>query len=149
MSDNYLQYVPVDSKFRPTAAAAEQARALLEAFVPEAEEVNIISEEQVRFFHPYGNWSGVRCPIFGEDAESWWKEAMSASYETGFTDLNVIAGCCGASVSLNDLNYVWPAAFGCFALEAMNPNVPDLTPSQKQQLMACLGCELRTVQGHV
>ncbi|NZD50784.1 hypothetical protein [Rhizobium leguminosarum] len=46
-------------------------------------------------------------------------------YDPG--DINTVAPCCGATVSLNDLRYVWPAAFGRFALEAHNPGIGDTT----------------------
>ncbi|WSH63252.1 hypothetical protein U8Q05_16350 [Rhizobium ruizarguesonis] len=52
---------------------------------------------------------------------------METGSADGFKDLNTVAPCCGATVSLNDLRYVWPAAFGHFALEAHNPGIGDTT----------------------
>ena len=148
MSDNWLQFIPAEPNFRPSADAAERARELLVMFVPDSDEVSAKFEEAITFFDPGANWSGVACPTCGSDVETWWQEAMTASYKDGFRDLGVLTPCCGAKVSLNDLRYVWPAAFGRFALEAMNPNVRDLQPGQEEQLSQALGCELRKVWVH-
>jgi len=149
MSDNWLQFVPIDPIFQPSLEAAERARALLASFTPEAEEVLASFKDQVEFFHPGSNWSGVECPACGADAEPWWEDAMSAASDSGFADLAVITGCCGAELSLNELRYVWPAAFASFVLEAMNPGVQDLSPAQEQQLTATLGCKLTKIWVHI
>ena len=149
MSDNWLQFIPADPTFRPSREAAERARELLAEFVPYSDEVSTKFEESTTFFHPGGNWSGVECPVCGADAEAWWEEAMTASHKDAFRDLLVSAPCCGMQVSLNDLRYRWPAAFGRFVLEAMNPNIRDLQPAQEEQLSQALGCELRKVWVHL
>jgi hypothetical protein len=117
--------------------------------VPEADAVKAEFKDEIEFFHPGTNWSGVKCSACGADAETWWTEAMNDAHATGFSDLMLKATCCGAYVSLNDLQYVWPAAFGSFVLEAMNPDVEQLTPSEEEQLESCLGCELRRIWAHI
>ncbi|WP_245497711.1 hypothetical protein [Rhizobium leguminosarum] len=94
---------------------------------PGADEVKSSFEDEVRFYDPGENWSGVECSACGADAEEWWGEAMETASADGFKDLVTVAPCCGATVSLNDLRYVWPAAFGRFALEAHNPGIGDTT----------------------
>ena len=74
---------------------------------------------------------------------------MSAAAEQDFSSLDVVAGCCGTTVSLNELKYVWPVAFGRFALDAMNPNVERLLPAQLEQLGAAMGCPVREVLQHL
>jgi hypothetical protein len=149
MSDNWIQFVPSDARYRPSAEAAARARALLASFVPEADEVSATFMDAISFFDPGGNWSGVRCPVCGADAEPWWSEAMDRAHARGFSDLRMIAPCCRTTVSLNELDYVWPAAFGCFVVEARNPNVRDLKAKQKQQLEDCLGCRLKRIWVHL
>lgn len=149
MSDNWLQFVPSDPTFEPSADAAEAARTLLASFVPRADEVKAEFKPRVEFFHPGANWCGVRCPACGADVEVWWNEAMSAAFENAFSDLTVSTPCCKATTSLNKLSYVWPAAFGKFVLEAMNPGVKDLTPNQERQLAQRLGSDLRKVWVHL
>lgn len=149
MSDNWIQFIPANPNYLPSIPAAEIAKALLASFVPDADEVVFKFTDNVEFIHPGGNWSGVKCPACGADAEPWWKGTMNAAYKTRFSNLEVTAACCGASVSLNELDYLWPAGFAKFVLEAMNPNVKDLTPDQTGQLSKCLGCDLRRIWVHI
>jgi len=149
MSDNWLRYVPTDPEFRPSDSAAKAAEALLLSFVPQAERVRSEFTENVGFIDPGANWSGVFCPLCGTDAESWWGDAMSTAAETKFTSLAVHAPCCHATASLNEMRYVWPAAFGRYVLEAMNPNVKGLSVQQSELLSAALGCSVREIPVHI
>lgn len=148
MSDNWLQFVPTDPQFIPSAEAAESARHLFASFVPESEEVTASTKDEIEFFHPMGNWSGVECPLCGADLEPWWEEAMERCAETQFKDLVTTVLCCGSRLSLNELRYVWPAAFARFVLEAMNPNVRDITQDQELALSNAVGCSLRKIWGY-
>ena len=149
MSDNWLQFVPTDPLFRPSQAAAKKAKALLASFVPRADEVSVEFKDTIQFFHPCGNWSGVKCPSCGADAEPWWQDAMDSASNRDFSDLNVTTPCCGVRESLNNLNYVWPAAFASFVIEVRNPGVKDLSPVQERELASCLGCEIRRIWVHI
>jgi len=149
MSDHYLQLIPTDPQFQPSPEAAERARHLPATFTPQADSVTTRFEEQVEFFHPGSNGSEIHCPACGADASHWWSGAMDTAWESHFDDLTVTAHCCGASISLNDLRYDWPAGFGRFVLEARNPNVADLPPNQLAQLQTTLGCTLRTIWVHI
>jgi hypothetical protein len=149
MSDNWLQFIPTDPQYQPTTEMAERARGLMAIFVPEADAVSAEFKSSIEFFHPGGNWSGVKCPICGTDAEEWWGPAMKTASMKQFNDLGITAPCCGASVSLNDLRYIWPAGFGRFVLKAMNPNIPDLQSDEEAQLRTILGCNLRKIWLHL
>ncbi len=145
MSDSWLQFIPADPWQRPSPEAAARARALLASFAPAADAVDVAFKNEVEFFAPGENWSGVACPACGADLEDWWNEAMNTAYGNAFEDLAVATPCCGAATSLNDLNYVWPAGFGRFVLEAMNPDIGDTTPEQDRRLAECLGLPLRKI----
>jgi hypothetical protein len=149
MSDKWLQFVPSDASFQPSLQAAEKAKLLLGSFVPQATEIDFAFKDAVEFFHPGGNWSGVRCPTCGSDLEGWWSTAMDSSFKTGFSNLDTTVPCCGARVSLNDLDYVWPAGFARFVLEAMNPDVKDVSADQLQQISQYLACDIRRIWVHV
>lgn len=69
MSDNWLQLIPHDPEFQPSIVSAEAARRLLASFVPDADEINATFKPTKEFFHPGGNWSGVRCPVCNADIE--------------------------------------------------------------------------------
>jgi hypothetical protein len=145
MSDNWLRFTPTDPYYQPAEAAAEQVRALLRLFLPNADEITFEFSEQPVFVDAGGNWEGVSCPACGADAESWWGDAMSAAAEQDFASLAAVATCCGEQVSLNDLNYGSPVAFGRFVLDAMNPNCGGLSTDQLEQLGAAIGCPMREV----
>jgi hypothetical protein len=149
MSDNWLQFVPTDPTYRPSLDAAQAARSLLVAMAPRSDEVNVKFLDKIEFFHPGSNWSGVKCNACGADAESWWKKAMATAARNNFKALSVTAPCCGAHTSLNDLTYVWPAGFASFAIEAMNPNIDDLSDLHQKELATCLGCDLRKIWMHI
>jgi hypothetical protein len=74
---------------------------------------------------------------------------MDAASQAQFNDLMVTATCCGARISLNDLRYAWPAAFGCFVIEAVNPSVNDLTAEQMGELQRVIGHSLRAIWARV
>ena len=148
MSDNWLNYVPVDLTYRPTPEAAQRAVALLKVMTSTAEGVEAEFFDDIVFVDPGSNWSGVECPFCGSDAESWWGRAMDAAWKRRPRNLEATAGCCGVRVSLNDLLYGWPVAFGRFVLSAMNPQKGLLTTEQEHELAECLGCDLKKVWRH-
>jgi len=145
MSDTSLRYVPADPFWQPTPEQAGKATDLLREIAPKAETVEANFEDVVRFYDPGKNWSGVRCPACDAGIEEWWGDTMEKAYETEFTNLFAQAPCCGASVSLDTLNYIWPAAFRRFALEALNPNMDDTTRTQDEELAESIGAPLRKI----
>jgi len=149
MSDGSLRYAPIDPSFQPTVGACTQARALLASFLPHSDNVTATRFTGIEFIDPGANWSGVHCSSCGADAEAWWGEAVSEAAEGGFATLDVLAPCCGQKLSLNDLRYVWPAAFSSFVLEAMNPNSMGLSEEQLQRLGRVLGCSVREIARHL
>lgn len=145
MSDSILRYVPTDPFWQPGPDGVSRAIATLKSIAREADAITPIFEERVTFFNPGENWSGVECSSCGTDAEQWWGDAMDVAYVTEFTNLEVEAPCCGGTVSLNSLRYIWPAAFGRFAIEALNPNIPDTTAEQDLQVASSLGASVRKI----
>lgn len=149
MSDHWLRYVPRDPRYQPTEAQARAAEKLLASFLPQSERVRSEYTEQIAFIDPGSNWSGVLCSACGTDAEAWWRDALASAADADFVHLTLVAPCCGNQVSLNELNYVWPSAFGRYALEAMSPNERGLTLEQAKLLASALGCEVREVPVHL
>lgn len=149
MSDSILRFVPADPSWQPSPADARKAVALLRSFVPEADDVKQEFEAEVRFYDPGQNWSGVECSACRADAEPWWGDAMETAFAYGLTSLWLEAPCCGTTISLNDLRYVSPAAFGRFALEALNPNIRDTTEEQDRRIAECLGTHVRKIWARV
>ena len=145
MSDTILRYVPADPYWQPTQEAAQYAVSLLETIAPGADEVTSTFEDEVRFYDPGENWSGVECSACGADAQEWWGDAVDTAFGDGFKDLQREAPCCGNTISLNDLRYIWPAAFGRFALEAHNPKIADTTEDHDRRIGVCVGIPLRKI----
>ena len=148
MSDTYYRYVPVNPTFQPTSAAVDESVALLSDLLP-AESIVARSTEVVEFVDAGGNWEGVACPMCGGDADEWWTDAMSEAAERQFESLEVQARCCGALVSLNDLDYGWPVAFGRFVIEVANPQSDGLSKHELEQLGSTLGCAVREIKAHL
>ena len=149
MSDNWLMFIPTDPEAIPSKAAADAAVELLKSFVPDSQDVHAEYGEKIEFHSGVENWSGVKCPNCGTDIEARWKEAMKKASQTDFAKLNITTPCCGHSTTLNDLNYVWPAGFSRFVLEAMNPNIKDTTEEQERALSEALGLPLRKIWMHL
>ncbi|MDR3463232.1 MAG: hypothetical protein P4L76_13050 [Beijerinckiaceae bacterium] len=149
MSDHFLMFVPTDPTWQPTKADAERAVELFKSIAPNAQTIEAIFTDDVEFHHPCENWSGVDCAACGADLEDWFYETTDKVYrENHFADLSVTTPCCGLHTSLNDLNFVWPAAFGRFALESMRPGL-DTNEEQEKAIAACLGSDLRKVWIHL
>jgi hypothetical protein len=148
MSSYQITLIPADPNYVPPADAQEAARKLLETFVPEADEVTAETRDQLDFHTGNGNWSGVLCPFCGADIQDWFFAKVDEKYADAWRDLSVITPCCGKQVSLNDMNFVWPAGFALFSLEAQEPNIYDLEPTKIQVLENTLGCKLRRIWVH-
>ena len=150
MSDRFLRLIPVDPAYVPDSGAADKARKLLAAFVPDASQVTLDVRDEVSFVDQGANFESVSCSSCGAVIDlAWWQEALEKAMEGRCVDLSVTPPCCGKKASLNDLRYVMPAGFARFTLEAMNPNRSgDLDPKQVQQLESLLGCRLRQIWAH-
>lgn len=105
--------------------------------------------EHVRFIDAGENWDGVHCPRCGADAQAWWADAVTDASTSQFQTLRVRTPCCGASVSLNEMRYGWPVAFGRFSIEARNPDACDLSQDQVLQIERVLGHAVRVVVARV
>ena len=149
MSDHYLRLVPADPRWRAAPEAAKAATRILAEMLPAAEDIRAHHEDGVVFYDAGSNTERIACPACGADLDDWWGDAMEKAYATGFRDLTVVTPCCAAKSSLNDLVYVWPAAFGAFALEARNPGISAITDSQRADLERALGSPLKIVWQHI
>ena len=149
MSDHYLRFISTDPHYAPTAAAAEEARLFLATLVPDADEVVAAISDEIEFVDQGANFERVLCPRCGTEVdEGWWGEEVDRASASAFSGLDVITPCCGSALSLNDLEYVWPAGFARFVLEALNPNLSDLGQRDVAALSALLGTPLRRIWAH-
>jgi hypothetical protein len=71
---------------------------------------------------------------------------MEQDFDGEFKLAEYAAPCCGATLTLNQLECDWPQGFGGVAIEAMNPAVDELDDEQKAELERVLGPKLRVVR---
>ncbi|WP_095091333.1 hypothetical protein [Mesorhizobium sophorae] len=145
MSDTYLSLVPHDPHWHPDEPAAAAAVNVARGLFPQAEHVAVESEEGVTFFDAGANTESVHCPFCGGDIEEWWGGAMDQAFAAGFADLSVTTPCCHKPASLNDLRYVWPAAFGVCALTVVNPGVTSLASEQLRAIEQAMRSPLKAI----
>ncbi|TPI44067.1 hypothetical protein FJW05_22135 [Mesorhizobium sp. B2-9-1] len=149
MSDNYLHMVPDDPYWRPDRTAAEKAANLVRGLFPQAEHVGIEYKEAVTFFDAGANTESVYCAFCGSELEDWWGNAMDQAAVSDFSDLAIVTPCCSKSTSLNDLRYVWPAAFGMCSLTVVNPGATTLCAEERRRIEQAIGSPLKVIWQHL
>ena len=140
---NCIQLIPADPTAVPASDAADQAVRLLRRYMPRAEDITVYASPTIRFFHPGENWTGVDCPACGKSADGWWDEARTDAITTQV--LTIKAPCCGAEMSLNEMDFDSPSGFARFVLEAANPRMDGLELNEIKELEALLGLPLRQI----
>lgn len=102
------------------------------------------------FFDCGENFERVFCPSCrSEIPAEWWKDRMDEDSDNGFKLDAYATPCCGKKSTLHDLVYEWPQGFGCFALDAMNPNIGLLENDHKREFETILGTKLRVIYQHI
>jgi hypothetical protein len=136
---------------RLTLTTHEIALELFESIAPEADEIEVKLSDKIQFFDCGANLERIICPRCGEEISiDWWQDRMGDDHDgNGFQLAKYSAPCCGASVSLDDLRYEWPQAFARFGIDAMNPNIDELSDEQRSAFERILGTPLRTVHQHI
>ena len=149
MSDDFLRIIPYDPWCIPAVELRQAAVATLRRFVPDADTVEAIVSDTVQFIDPGGNFERVMCPRCQTEITDWCSDAMHEAYASAFADLSVTLPCCETRISLNDLEYDWPAGFARFVLEARSANNGGRLPSdQLAELQRLLECQLKQVLAH-
>ncbi|MCH9034688.1 MAG: hypothetical protein IID42_09305 [Planctomycetes bacterium] len=147
MSDNWLILIPEAAGFVPAIAAA---KVRFRSFLPDADEIEADVSSRLKFIDCGSNFEHVYCPHTGKEIDcELWSEAMAAAYESEFENLCFVSPHSGKPTSLDDLVYDWPQGFACFALEAMNPGIKDLSRECLRELEELLGCRLKVIWQHL
>jgi len=151
MSDHTLHIVPSDPHFRPADSQISVALAAAERFFPDADSIESLISDTIQFFDAGSNFEAAYCPACDTLLPlDWWQDAMDADYaESGFRLEPTRTPCCGRSLTLNELRYDWPQAFGRFDLTVQNPNVGDVAADVLEALEAALGTRLRVIHQHL
>ena len=151
MSDNWIALVPEDPGFVPPAETHQPAIAMFQEIAPEADEIEIKLTETIQFFDCGANFEKITCPKCEKELPiDWWQDRMDDDYENnGFRLSEYSAPCCNESIRLDELRYDWPQAFARFGIDAMNPNIGELTDEQRTKFERILGTPLRTIYQHI
>jgi hypothetical protein len=150
MSVNRIAIIPENPTFIPDAAKQRSARDRFVELAPEADEIEIKTSEKIKFFDCGANFERICCPSCRvEIPVEWWQDRMGEDYRDGFVLATYAVPCCGAKVTLHELEYEWPQGFGRFAIDAMNPNIDKLDDKYKRELEAILGTRLRVIYQHL
>jgi hypothetical protein len=150
MSDSWINIIPTDPQFVPGLQAQRQAVEFMRRIVGRADEVRCELSENVRFIDCGENLERILCPRCGREVScEWWRDQMEYQFEHGYTLEPVPLPCCGAAVSLAELTYEWPQGYAKCSVEAMNPEVADLTSEQVREFETILGCRVTKVLQHI
>ncbi|WP_326550348.1 hypothetical protein [Micromonospora sp. NBC_01813] len=149
MSENLLRVVPTVPDWAPDRDVAAAAAEIISAMCPGSGAVVACRYAEVTFIDPGVNFEAVSCPgctaLLKAD---WWRQCMDEAHATRFANLDTVTPCCSATVSLNDLEYHWPAAFAQFELRVHNPGRSWLSPAEAAQVSNVLGITIRQVLSH-
>ena len=151
MSDHWIALVPQDPNFVPDSQTHDDALELFHAIAPDAEEIRIKLFDKIRFFDCGGNFERIICPPCGQEISiDWWQDRMNDDYDgNGFLLAKYSTPCCGASIGLNEFQYDWPQAFARFGIDAMNPNIGELSDEHRSEFERILGTPLMTIYQHI
>jgi hypothetical protein len=149
MSEIILRIIPRDPGHLPEPAAQGAAVALIRTLV-RAADVSALVHDQIAFVDPGGNLESIGCPRCRQRLSlAWWSDAMDVAHALRFSDLVIDLPCCGERVSLNDLEYDWPAGFARFVLEVREPAVAGwLDADAIAQIETALGTRVRQILAH-
>ena len=151
VSDNWITLVPEDPYFVPDMARASALVQLFKSIAPDADHVVAQQAELPQLMDAGVNLEAIICTECLKELDpDWWVATVQADQiEGGFALKPHATPCCGAKVTLNDLAYHMPQAFGVFAIEAMNPSINKLTDGFIETAEATLGTPLTVVYCHI
>lgn len=140
----------MNGRLLPTEVKATAATGVVRALCPEADELTTCRYDEVTFIDQGGNFESVCCPACKTvlDTRAWWQQQMEAAYSTRFQVLSTVTPCCSSTVSLNDLEYSWPAGFARFEVRVSNPGRGWLSQEEMAQVSAALGITVRQIMAH-
>lgn len=149
MSDHFLRMIPTDPSFVPPTPAQEAAVALLQSYVPNADQVRARVLSGIEFVDPGSNLESVTCPLCGSDITDTFGDLFDQAFEHTPPCLALVMPCCGGGCSLNSLRFDAPAGFAHFVLEARNASLGGVLAAPRQAaLESVLGCSTRQVLAH-
>ncbi len=149
MSDSIVSFVSTDPFWTIAESTGTDAIQLLLSLLPGCDDVKLESHDHPRFVDAGENFERVHCPVCSTLIPMTdWEMLMQKAWTSKFMSLDCRAPCCGATVSLNELEYLWPQAFASTVLWVRNPRRP-IPPGTTARLRKILGTQLRVIYGRI
>jgi hypothetical protein len=150
MSDHWIGIIPRNPFFVPSDESIARTKKFMAEVAPEAEGIRSEITDAVRFRDCGVNLTTIRCPFCDAELSSeWWSERMGEDWDADFELRQVELPCGHEAGSLNDLRYDFDQGFSRFILDAMNPNIGVLTPSEISHFEEWLGCPVKVIYQHI
>jgi hypothetical protein len=154
VSDDYIRLIPTDPRWQPARAAAAAATAYAAGLFSRpgssADQVRHEFFDSVTFVDSGVNTASVRCPSCASALELDQVYDVIGERHPDLTDLDMRVPCCGAVVSLNDLDYDWAVGFARFEITIRNGTRDryELDDAELTEAAQLLGHPLRQVLAH-
>ncbi len=105
----------------------------------------------IRFHDAGSNFESIACPCCAAEVSiDWWQDRMDDdSAEEGFRLQRYPVPCCNAALTLNELRYESPQAFGRTSWTVRNANIGELEAGHLQELEVAAGAPLTAVYQHL
>jgi len=151
MSDDFIVLVPSDPEFAASSDTLKRVAAVLHRLAPSADRIEPEVSRAIRFHDAGSNFEGIFCPrCAAEISIDWWQERMEDdSAEEGFRLGRYSVPCCNTPLTLNELRYESPQAFGRTSWTLQNANIGELKERDLRELEAAAGTPLTTVYQHL
>jgi hypothetical protein len=151
MSDDFIVLVPSDPTCAAPLEVQQRVVAVLKRLAPSAASIVPQVSEAIRFHDAGANFESIRCPRCGAEISiDWWQERMDDdSAGDGFRLDSYAAPCCGHTLTMSQLIYDWPQAFGRTSWTVQNANVGEIDAEAKAQLEVAAGFPLVVVYQHL
>jgi hypothetical protein len=151
MSDDFIVLVPRDPSWVATSDVQQRVTTILKRLAPSADSITPEVSEAIRFHDAGANFEHIRCPRCGSEISiDWWQDRMDDDSEgDGYRLSSYATPCCGEPLTLSDLTYEWPQAFGRTSWTVQNSNLGELNQAAKAELEKAAGFPLIVVRQHL
>ncbi len=155
MSADVLSIIPTDPYWQPSRDAGDRAAAIAAELAPGHPdgidvEIDVSWHDTVTVVDCGENLERIGCPRCAAQIDTdWWGDLLEERFETGFDNLAVPLPCCGAEVSLNELDYDWPCGFAKFEIAIWDPERAWFTDEELTLIGQTMGHPVRQVRAHL
>ncbi|MCL6604577.1 MAG: hypothetical protein K6T94_17065 [Paenibacillus sp.] len=131
MSSYIVKVIPNHVKSIPLIKERNELKNQLRMVTSNKELIDHLYDE-VTFIDSGSNFEGIKCNHCLKVIETeWWSDQMEICSLNNFNDISITTPCCNSTVSLNQLEYIWPVGFARYVIEIMNPNEDEVIEIEK------------------